>query len=448
MFTRCPTCHTTFAVTELQLSAKEGLVRCGHCTQVFNASWNLIDLPSGHTTDPAIAAAPVPPPPARESRRPSSDPDASPFDSRFSLLDDEADTPSTSEWSWTVPRDENKNENDNTLQPKQEPSLDEELNAAAMEGDEPISIMPPTLDELIATTPDEEIVLDASDLPGKTDNLQARAFLAAAPEPVEQSPVEKEKPDGLDAISSVIDVDELHISVDSSLGPENTSHTATATHDYRMPPRRRLRSQGKQTPKRGRRMVIWSVGSLLVTLLLAAQISYFYFYDLAQMAATRPYVTWVCRYLGCSLPPRQDVSLIDLVKTHIAYHPEQPQILRIQAELVNRADYFQRLPLVETSLTNRHGQTVARRTYSPAEYLPYTNTKSHDMTPGITITLSLTVARPDDSVVGYEIQLLPEATTNRLGPSQFNESNTLSRFTSTLSQLVRALLQRLADLVG
>lgn len=423
-------------------------MRCGHCTQVFNASWNLIDLPSGHTTDPAVAAAPTPPPPAREKRRPSSDPDASPFDSHFSLLDDEIDTPSNSEWSWTVPHDKN----DNTIQPKKKSNLEDETDAIAMDQDEPISIMPPTLDELIATAPDEEIVLDASDLPGKTDNLQARAFLATEPYPVERNSVEKEKSDGLDEASSVIDVDALHISVDSSLSPQGapqtTLHETTASHDYRMPPRRRLRPPVKPASKRGRSRVAWSIGSLLVTLLLVAQISYFYFYDLSQMATTRPYVAWVCGHLGCNLPPRQNVSLIDLVKTQIAYRPEQPQMLRIQVELVNRADYFQRLPLVEASLTNRHGQTVARRTYSPDEYLPYTNTKSRDMTPGVTTALSLTVARPDDSTVGYEIQLLPEPAANRLGPSQFNASNPLSRFASTLSQLMRSLLQRLADLVG
>jgi len=427
-------------------------VRCGHCTQVFNASWNLVDLPTGHTTDPAVAAAPTPPPPTREKRLPSSDPDALPFDSRFSLLDDdEVDIPSTSEWSWSVPRDENKNENDNTLKSRQEPSLDEDTSAVAMERDEPISIIPPTLDELIATAPDEEIVLDASGLPGETDNLQAQAFLNTDPDSVEQPPMEKERPDELNETSSVIDVDEFHISTDSSLStqgvPQITSQATAPVHDYRMPPRRRLRPQKNPSPRRYN-VVAWSIGSLLATLLLVTQISYFYFYDLAQTATTRPYVTWVCSYLGCSLPPRQDVSLIDLVKTKIAYHPEQPQMLQIHAELVNRADYFQPLPLVEASLTNRHGQTVARRTYGPDEYLPYTNTKSRDMTPGVTTTLNLTVARPDDSTVGYEIQLLPEVTAHRLGPSQFNESNPFSRFASTLSQLVGALLQRLADLVG
>ena len=35
---QCPSCHTRFNVTDAQLSAHDGLVRCGRCQTVFNAS--------------------------------------------------------------------------------------------------------------------------------------------------------------------------------------------------------------------------------------------------------------------------------------------------------------------------------------------------------------------------------------------------------------------------
>lgn len=37
MNTRCPRCRTTFAVSDAQLEARGGVVRCGHCGQVFRA---------------------------------------------------------------------------------------------------------------------------------------------------------------------------------------------------------------------------------------------------------------------------------------------------------------------------------------------------------------------------------------------------------------------------
>jgi predicted Zn finger-like uncharacterized protein len=41
--TQCPVCGTRFKVTEAQLDAHDGLVRCGRCHDVFNASKHLHD---------------------------------------------------------------------------------------------------------------------------------------------------------------------------------------------------------------------------------------------------------------------------------------------------------------------------------------------------------------------------------------------------------------------
>jgi predicted Zn finger-like uncharacterized protein len=41
--TRCPHCETVFRVQDTQLARTRGLVRCGHCNEVFDASQNLLD---------------------------------------------------------------------------------------------------------------------------------------------------------------------------------------------------------------------------------------------------------------------------------------------------------------------------------------------------------------------------------------------------------------------
>lgn len=41
--TQCPECGTRFKVTDAQLDAHDGLVRCGHCHEVFNAREHLHD---------------------------------------------------------------------------------------------------------------------------------------------------------------------------------------------------------------------------------------------------------------------------------------------------------------------------------------------------------------------------------------------------------------------
>ena len=42
MYTRCPKCRTTFAVTNDQLQARGGVVRCGNCQHVFRADQQLM----------------------------------------------------------------------------------------------------------------------------------------------------------------------------------------------------------------------------------------------------------------------------------------------------------------------------------------------------------------------------------------------------------------------
>src|ERR1700754_5326788 len=45
--TRCPFCETVFRLQPAQLALRRGLVRCGHCREVFDASSSLFDLPDG-----------------------------------------------------------------------------------------------------------------------------------------------------------------------------------------------------------------------------------------------------------------------------------------------------------------------------------------------------------------------------------------------------------------
>jgi predicted Zn finger-like uncharacterized protein len=45
MMTRCPTCSTAFRVTEEQLAAREGQVRCGRCNTLFDAIASLSSDP-------------------------------------------------------------------------------------------------------------------------------------------------------------------------------------------------------------------------------------------------------------------------------------------------------------------------------------------------------------------------------------------------------------------
>ncbi len=58
--TQCPECRTRFKVTDAQLDAHDGLVRCGHCHDVFNAREHLHDdEPSPQLTLPIDIESPA-----------------------------------------------------------------------------------------------------------------------------------------------------------------------------------------------------------------------------------------------------------------------------------------------------------------------------------------------------------------------------------------------------
>ncbi len=60
--TRCPSCGTVFRVVLDQLRVSEGWVRCGRCSEVFNAAEALVDLDTG--LDHRLAFDPPAAPPA------------------------------------------------------------------------------------------------------------------------------------------------------------------------------------------------------------------------------------------------------------------------------------------------------------------------------------------------------------------------------------------------
>ncbi|MFB3128883.1 MAG: MJ0042-type zinc finger domain-containing protein, partial [Lysobacteraceae bacterium] len=63
LYTQCPSCETTFALTPAQLEAREGLVRCGFCSAVFRADQYLRPPPGsreGRARNGDLATAPGP----------------------------------------------------------------------------------------------------------------------------------------------------------------------------------------------------------------------------------------------------------------------------------------------------------------------------------------------------------------------------------------------------
>ncbi|WP_194792896.1 DUF3426 domain-containing protein [Caenimonas koreensis] len=69
LITRCPACGTMFKVVPDQLRISEGWVRCGHCSEVFDAASQLQGDTAGRVTVPGELPAALPPPPVNTNVR-------------------------------------------------------------------------------------------------------------------------------------------------------------------------------------------------------------------------------------------------------------------------------------------------------------------------------------------------------------------------------------------
>ena len=72
--TRCPHCGSLFRVSPAQLQAKNGVVRCGSCLEMFRADLNMVgETATERTPPPAAAATPATPPVSGAGKRASRD---------------------------------------------------------------------------------------------------------------------------------------------------------------------------------------------------------------------------------------------------------------------------------------------------------------------------------------------------------------------------------------
>lgn len=162
-----------------------------------------------------------------------------------------------------------------------------------------------------------------------------------------------------------------------------------------------------QAPRKGMPTAVWAAGALVVALLLFGQFAYFYRNELAQLPPLRPHLAQFCDVVRCELAPPAALAP-ELAQTRIAPHPRYANALRIRADLANRTSRAQALPLVEVSLTDSNGQLLARRTFTPRQYLESSVRAATTIAPNVVVAALLDVTNPDGKAAGYEVQLVPQ----------------------------------------
>jgi predicted Zn finger-like uncharacterized protein len=146
--------------------------------------------------------------------------------------------------------------------------------------------------------------------------------------------------------------------------------------------------------------------SLLLAVLLVAQLAWVERYQLVRSPQLRPALEFFCQPLNCDLPLRHDSNSIEVVEREVKDHPHASGALLINAAFVNRAGFVQAYPVFEISFSNVSGTPVAVRRFPPAEYLIGQQNVEEGMAPGERAQLMLEVVDPGDRAVSFQFDFL------------------------------------------
>lgn len=359
MATRCTACGTVFRVVPDQLRVSEGWVRCGRCSEVFNAAEALLDLDTGA---PRAGLADTPRAPVKfgasrgaagAAAGPASPPPALADFGLRPRRDSAAAAPSPSR----------------SAEPERaaERSVERSIERAPARDDEPM----PTMDEAVS-----RFAADAADGPGAAET----AAEPGLPLPdIKAEPRETGKTKG-------------------EAGREGKRKGASKTA-----PTPSFLRQAEQAARWRQPRVRAALAATVVLGLagLVAQVGLSY-RDLvaARFPALQPVLQAACEPLGCTVGPAHVIESL-VVESSGLVRVEKSSVYRLSVALRNRAALAVALPALELSLTDGQGQLVARRVLSAKEL----GVNQATLGAGRELQLQATLQAATAPVAGYTIEL-------------------------------------------
>lgn len=164
----------------------------------------------------------------------------------------------------------------------------------------------------------------------------------------------------------------------------------------------------EEAPVGPRHGFAWAAASALLALALAAQAAYVYRVELAaQYPALKPALLQACAALNCSVPLPQQPKLISIEASDLQVpDATRPGVIQLTATLRSHAQYDVAYPALDLVLTNAQEHTLARRIFSPREYLEKSRDPGLGIPPNAEVTVRLDLDTGDLGASGFRIDLL------------------------------------------
>lgn len=442
LVTRCPACSTTFKVVRDQLRISDGWVRCGRCSEVFDATLDLHEAPDG--------AIGVPLPPQERPAEPpphTTEPETPVEDGDF--FDDDHEQPAAHEAPVQQAESTELPAQAAFVLPAHGIAADEpwsDLDASEPEWRPPQSTLPPFPHiDLNLAAPPPSSPPPPPPLPDLTSfgglpRLRTRSLVG--PTSDEDADAEREQHADVDAhdqvqmqkalrraraksakIAGAKARDERNAAAKASasivrersepeLGAEEPPELTSILHGAEAG-EEALRFSNDPPPDTGES--IWQragvrrgliVAAVLAGLLLALQIVRHERDGIAaRQPSLRPALAALCQATGCELSALRQIGDIVIEGAAFAREKSGPNDYRLSFTLRNGATVPLAMPSIELTLLDTQERAVVRRVLTPADFgAPGVLPARADRAASLPLTLNPSEAAAMPPVAGYRVE--------------------------------------------
>ncbi len=147
-----------------------------------------------------------------------------------------------------------------------------------------------------------------------------------------------------------------------------------------------------------------AAANLALLLILLLQGAYLFRVQLAaDIPGLKPALVSFCKFYRCTVPLPRRLDLMSIESSDLSADPAQPSVITLDAILRNQALYAQSFPNLELTLTDEQNRPLARRTFSPAEYLGSGNDEQQGLSPNRELNIKLNFDTTDLKPSGYKL---------------------------------------------
>jgi len=150
----------------------------------------------------------------------------------------------------------------------------------------------------------------------------------------------------------------------------------------------------------------WLVGTLFLLIVFLIQTTYFFRVELAaHLPSIKLVLASSCKLFNCDIPLPKKIDQLSIESSDLESDPKRPSVIALNASLRNRAPYAQTYPNLELTLTNSMDVALARRIFSPTEYLKPDENEKHGLLSNHEISIKLHLDTADLKPTGYRLFL-------------------------------------------